>query len=75
MMGAPAEAAAKEREGRETPKRDGEQKVHEELEDFGKEPTGGEGKFCLVKRREDKVGGPMVVANLMSEIESRESCG
>ena len=50
----PAEAAAREREGRGTRKSEGE-----EDENFtGNGPMGGEGKNCLGKRRE-KLGGPM----------------
>ncbi len=49
---APAEAAAREREGREQPKRDGEGSLGEEVEEMEKEPRGREGKNCLGKRRE-----------------------
>ena len=50
----PAEAAARDREGRGTRKRE-----EEEDENFtGNGPMRGEGKNCLGKRRE-KLGGPM----------------
>jgi hypothetical protein len=56
---APADVAAREREGRETPKREGVL-----AEDAGREkwdePMGGEGKNCFGKRREggrDLAGG------------------
>ena len=44
--------AAREREGREQPKRDGERSVGEEVEEVERQPRGGEGKNCLGKRRE-----------------------
>ncbi len=56
---APAEAAARDREGRATPKRVGEEDEKNVRRDG---PMGGEGKNCLGKRREEAVGGPMTFA-------------
>ncbi len=57
--GAPAEVAAREREGRATPKREGEEDEKKVRRDG---PMGGEGKNCLGKRREEAVGGPITFA-------------
>ncbi len=50
-MGAPAEAAEREREGREATKREGGRDEDEEVEELNG-PMRWEGKTCVGKRRE-----------------------